>query len=143
MIPYRLELAARLGGTPIDLTQQTLQEGVQQHTSAGVDLAVDTSGKSSARRACLDVLAKRGALICVGHGEGLDLTVSADLIAPERAILGSEYFCFNELPELLQHLRGHHSYLRQIITHRYPIERLQEAFEVFFSGETGKVVVEQ
>ena len=143
MIPYRLELAARLGGTPIDLTQQTLQEGVQQHTSAGVDLAVDTSGKSSARRACLDVVAKRGALICVGHGEGLDLTVSADLIAPERAILGSEYFCFNELPELLQHLRGHHSYLRQIITHRYPIERLQEAFEVFFSGETGKVVVEQ
>ncbi len=143
MIPYRLELAARLGGTPIDLGKQSLQEGVRQQTSAGIDLAIDTSGKSLARRACLNVLAKRGVLVCVGHGEGLDLTVSADLIAPERAILGSEYFCFNELPEILQHLRTHRSYLRQIITHRYPIERLQEAFEVFFRGATGKVVIEQ
>jgi len=143
MIQYRLELAARLGGTPIDLREQSLEDGVRQHTSAGVDLAFDTSGKSQARRACLDVLAKRGVLVCVGHGEGLDLTVSTDLIAPERAILGSEYFCFNELPEILQHLRTHRAYLRQIITHHYPVECLQEAFEVFFGGETGKVVVEQ
>lgn len=143
LIPYRLELAARLHGTPIDLTRQTLQEAVRAHAPAGVDLAIDTSGKSAARRACLDVLAKRGALVCVGHGEELNLAVSADLIAPERAVLGSEYFCFDELPQLLQHLRRHRPYLRQIITHRYPVERLQEAFELFFRGATGKVVVEQ
>ncbi len=143
MIPYRLELAARLGGTPIDLTRQTLQQGVQEHAGGRVDLAVDSSGKSVARRACVDVLAKRGVLICVGHGEELNLAVSADLIAPERAVLGSEYFCFDELPEILQHLRTHRSYLRQIITHRYPVDRLQEAFELFFGGETGKVVIEQ
>ncbi len=143
MIPYRLELAARLGGTPIDLNQQTIDEGVREHGNGGIDLAIDTSGKSAARQGCLAVLARRGVLVCVGHGESLNLAVSADLIAPERAVLGSEYFCYDELPELLQHLRTHRAYLRQIITHRFPVDCLQAAFEVFFQGETGKVVIEQ
>ena len=143
LVPYRLELAARLGGTPIDLNQQSFLEGVRAHAGGDIDLAIDTSGKGAARQACIEILAQRGVLVCVGHGEGLSLTVSADLIAPERAVLGSEYFRFNELPELLQHLRGHRAYLRQIITHRYPVDRLQEAFEVFFQGQTGKVVIEQ
>ncbi len=143
IVPYRLELAAHLGGIPIDLKQQTLQDGVREYVSSGIDLAVDTSGKSMARQSCLEVLAKRGVLVCVGHGEGLTLTVSSDLIAPERTILGSEYFCFHEMPETLQQLRNHRSYLQQLITHRYPVDRLQEAFAVFFGGNTGKVVIEQ
>jgi threonine dehydrogenase-like Zn-dependent dehydrogenase len=32
--------------------------------------------------------------------------------------------------------------LQQIITHRYPIADLQHAFEVFWGGNTGKVIVE-
>ncbi|HZG68520.1 MAG TPA: alcohol dehydrogenase catalytic domain-containing protein [Herpetosiphonaceae bacterium] len=143
LIPYRLELAARLGGTPIDLKNQTFHDGVREHGGAPIDLAIDTSGKRAARQECLAVLARRGVLVCVGHGESLNLAVSADLIAPERAVLGSEYFCFDELPDLLQHLRTHRAYLQEIITHRYPVARVQEAFEVFFRGETGKVVIEQ
>ncbi|GAC1542131.1 MAG: zinc-binding dehydrogenase [Herpetosiphon sp.] len=143
IVPYRLELAAHLGGIPIDLTQQTLQDAVSERVSAGIDLVVDTSGKGMARQSCLDVLAKRGVLVCVGHGEGLTLAVSSDLIAPERTILGSEYFCFHELPETLQHLRNHRSYLQQLITHRYPVEQLQAAFAYFLGGNTGKVVIEQ
>jgi threonine 3-dehydrogenase len=143
VLPYRLELATRLGGIPIDLNHESLVEGVRQRTPIDIDLAVDTSGKRAAREACIEILAKRGVLACIGHGEDLNLSVSNDLIAPERVILGSEYFCFNDLPGLLQHLQNHHAYLQQIITHRYPVERLQEAFDVFFKGETGKVVIEQ
>jgi threonine 3-dehydrogenase len=65
------------------------------------------------------------------------------LIAPERAVLGSEYFCFNELPESLALLRSHRAYLSQIITHRYAVGAIQHAFELFFAGSTGKVVIEQ
>jgi threonine dehydrogenase-like Zn-dependent dehydrogenase len=54
------------------------------------DLAFDASGKESARRAALDVIGPRGALICVGHGESVTLDVSRDLITPEHAVLGSE-----------------------------------------------------
>ncbi|MEO7839972.1 MAG: alcohol dehydrogenase catalytic domain-containing protein [Anaerolineales bacterium] len=142
-VDYRLKLIESLRGLPLDLKRYELQAGLRHHGLISVDAAFDTSGKAAARRACLNVLAQRGVLVCVGHGEGLDLTVSPDLIAPERAVLGSEYFRYDELPANLSYLRQNRAYLTQLITHRFPIRDVQEAFELFFSGNSGKVVVEQ
>ncbi|MBC8427677.1 alcohol dehydrogenase catalytic domain-containing protein [bacterium] len=143
VIPYRLELAEKLGGLPLQIQEKTIEEGLQMHGIDGVDLAVDASGKSSARQACLEVLNQRGVLVCVGHGEKLDFDVSGQIIHPERAVVGSEYLCYNELAPNLERLRNHRSYLSQIITHRYPVDEIQQAFETFLTSETGKVVVEQ
>jgi threonine dehydrogenase-like Zn-dependent dehydrogenase len=142
-VDYRLELAEELGGLPIDLKRHTFADGLRFHGLTALDVAFDSSGKAAARRACLDSLAQRGVLVCVGHGEGLELTISPDLIAPERAILGSEYFQYDELPTNLDYLQKNRAYLSQIITHRFPIQEIQAAFELFFSSNTGKVVVEQ
>jgi threonine 3-dehydrogenase len=81
--------------------------------------------------------------VCVGHGGGLHLDVSSQLIAPERAVLGSEYFRYDELAANLRRLRENQSYLGQIITHRFDVHRIDEAFEIFLAGRCGKVVVEQ
>jgi threonine 3-dehydrogenase len=140
--PYRLDLARRLGGKVIDLREKKLAEGLQEHGLDELDLAVDTSGKGVARQSYLDVLSKRGVLVCAGHGEGLSFDVSRDLIAPERAVLGSEYFCYDELHTNLELLRDNLPYLGQIITHRFALQDINEAFEIFFRGETGKVLVE-
>ena len=93
--------------------------------------------------ACLDSLSQRGVLVCIGHGEGLNLMISPDLIGPERAVIGSEYFCYDELPRNLEYLREHKDYLMRIITHRMPVSEIQRAFELFFEGNTGKVLIEQ
>jgi threonine 3-dehydrogenase len=144
VIPYRLALAERLGGLPIDVAKTGLNAGLEAHGLARVDIAVDTSGKQAARQDALDSLAQRGSLICVGHGEGLSLKISADIISPERSIVGSEYFRYDELPANLRRLQQHRAYLNQIITHRFGVDEIQPAFEAFFFGsETGKVVIEQ
>ena len=140
---YRLELAERLGGRPVDVGRTSLEDGLRRHGLASVDLAIETSGKGVVRQACLGVLAKRGVLVCVGHREGLTLDVSPDLIATERAVLGSEYFCYRELPDNLPLLRAQRAYLTQIITHRLPIQEIEQAFTIFLGGASGKVVVEQ
>jgi len=141
--PYRLALAERLGGKPINLKEKTLEEGLRYYGLQHVDGAFDTSGKEAARRTCLTALAQRGVLVCIGHGEGLTVNVSPDLIATERAILGSEYFAFNELPGNLDLLRKNREYLSQIITHRMGVSDIQKAFELFYQGNTGKVIIEQ
>ena len=143
VIPYRLDLAGQMGGLPVNVAEMSLEEGIKKKGMESVDVAFDTSGKGVARRACLDILGRRGVLVCIGHGEGLDLTTSPDLIAPERAVIGSEYFCYNELSDNLEYLRAHKDYLMQIITHRMPVSEIQHAFELFFKGNTGKVVIEQ
>ncbi|MCA1596699.1 MAG: alcohol dehydrogenase catalytic domain-containing protein [Chloroflexi bacterium] len=143
VVPYRLALADELGGTPVPLHEVSLETSLQEHGCPRVDLAIDTSGRAAARQACMAALDQRGVLVCVGHGEGLQLEVSRDLIGPERTVMGSEYFCFDELPENLERLRTHRAYLSQIITHRFGAAEIQQAFELFFQGSTGKVIVEQ
>jgi threonine dehydrogenase-like Zn-dependent dehydrogenase len=73
----------------------------------------------------------------------LTLDVSADLIAPERAVLGSEYFRYDELAANLALLQTHEQLICRIITHEFPVQRLAEAFKVFLAGETGKIVITQ
>ena len=133
-IPYRLALAETLGGVPIPVGGLGIP---------AVDAAIDTSGTEVARRSALDALGRRGVLVCVGHGQGLTVDVSRDLIAPEGAVLGSEYFRYDELPANLERLRAHRDYLAPIITHRYPVSEIQAAFETFFGGGTGKVIIDQ
>lgn len=143
----RLELAAGLGGTPVKVPDEAPADAIRRLGLPGADLAFDASGRGAARRASLDALGSRGVLVCVGHGEDLALDVSADLIRPERAVLGSEYFPFGMLADNLPLLREHQAYLGQVITHRFPVDALEQACEAFFGNRAGaavgKVVVEQ
>jgi threonine dehydrogenase-like Zn-dependent dehydrogenase len=142
--PFRLALAERIGAHPIDATTATLPDVL---ATAGlkprVEIAIDTAGRTSVRRQLLDSLDRRGVLVCVGHGESLELSVSEDLIAPERTIMGSEYFPYGDLPINLELLLANRDYVAQIITHHLPVREVEEAYRIFLSGEAGKVVIEQ
>lgn len=134
---WRRDLAASLGAEPLDALD------ADAVLASAPDVAFDSSGKQAARELALRSLTKRGVLVCVGHGEGLSIDVSRDLIAPERAVLASEYFRFDEMPQNLATLLAHRDLISRVITHRMPVEQLPEAFELFLGGETGKVVVTQ
>lgn len=142
--PYRLELAERLGAIPVDLRRHKLADALRgTGISGGADVAIDTAGREAARRTLLDALGRRGVLVCVGHGEALTMAISRDLIGPERTVMGSEYFPYDSLARNLDLLRRNRAYLGQIITHRFGVGDLEEAYRVFLAGETGKVVIEQ
>lgn len=140
--PDRLALAERLGARPVDLRTTTIAAGMAANgLEGGADVAIDTTGAAPVRDALLASLGRRGVLVCVGHGARLTLEVSPDLIAPERAVLGSEYFPMTDLSGNLAILREHRAELGAIVTHRFSRRDLAEALQLFFSGRSGKVVV--
>ena len=132
---WRLDFAENFGAVPL------LADDIS--AAGNPDVAFDASGKESARRAALDIIGKRGALICVGHGEGVTLNASDDLISPEHAVLGSEYFRYDEMPGNLALLSAHQDLIARVISHRFPVSDIAEAFRLFLAGETGKVVITQ
>jgi threonine 3-dehydrogenase len=143
VMPYRLKLAEQFGGVPINVKDASLAVKLKAEGTEHPDMAIDTSGKQGAREDALRSLGPRGSLICVGHGEGMNLEISPDLVNLERGVMGSAYFRYDEFPANLRRLRQHRTYLNQIITHRLGVDDIQYAFELFFQGETGKVVIEQ
>lgn len=142
--PFRLNLVDKLGGIAVRLSKGDLDDSLRSYGLDHVDVAFDASGREDARNLCMRALGTRGVLVCVAHGRDRDihLRVSADLIAPERAVVGSEYFRYDELALNLPLLGAERAYFAQIITHRFPLADLTVAFETFLSGETGKVLVE-
>jgi threonine 3-dehydrogenase len=133
---WRLDYAETFGGDPLDASY-----GQALLDMRSPDVAFDSTGNRAAREAGLKALSKRGALVCVGHGETLQLSVSEELIAPERAVLGSEYFCFDEMPRNQELLRHNRDFLGRVITHRFDVSEIDQAFRTFLSGASGKVVV--
>ncbi len=142
---HRLELAKSLGAEAVPVLGDSLANAAPAVSASTVSMRSSTraAAKTPDRTYSTRLTPRRGVLVCVGHGEGLHLDVSSQLIAPERAVLGSEYFRYDELPANLQRLRENQSYLGQIITHRFDVHRIDEAFETFLAGRCGKVVVEQ
>lgn len=138
MSQWRLDFAESFGAIPVLATDEAALLAIGRP-----DIAFDSSGREVARRAALDILGKRGVLVCVGHGETVTLNVSQDLLEPEHAVLGSEYFRYNELPGNLELLRANQDLIGRVISHRFPVERIEEAFSLFLSGETGKVLIVQ
>ncbi len=142
--PYRLELAEQMGGLPVNATAMSLAEGLKRHGLDAPDVAIDCAGKAFVRTECMALLAHRGVMVSVAHGEGLGISdLYRDFVFREMTLIGSEYFSYRELAPNLKLLREHRSYLNQIITHRFGVDEIQHAFELFFGGETGKVIIEQ
>lgn len=141
VIRYRLNLAEKMGGIPVDARDVNAEMIKRGYPS--VSMVIDTSGKQEARQLGVEMLDSRGTLICVGHGENLLLDVSKDLIGSEKAVLGSEYFRYDELSDNLSILKKNRAYLAQIITHRFEVAQIEQAYEVFWARNTGKVIVEQ
>ena len=144
VVPYRLKLAEKLGALPVNSLEMTLADGLKHHDLPAPDVAIDCAGKAVVRDEAMALLAHRGVLVSVAHGEGLTINnLYGDFVAREMTLIGSEYFAYHELEGNLKLLNENRDYLSQIITHRLGVDEIQRAFELFFVGETGKVVIEQ
>jgi threonine dehydrogenase-like Zn-dependent dehydrogenase len=116
--PWRREMAERLGGIPVDASDPESVRAI-----APVDLSFDSTGKKIARQLAIDVLGGHGVFMVVGGQEG---------------------FSFDqEFETNLQYLLENRPLIEQLITHTFPVSEIERAFEVFLSGESGKVVVTQ
>lgn len=144
VVPYRLALAQKLGGLPVLTTEKSLAEGLKHYGVGAPDVVIDAAGKEKVRDECMALLANRGVIVSVAHGGGMTIpNLYGDFVAREMTLTASEYFAYNELAENYDLLKANRSYLGQVVTHRMGVDEIQLAFELFFAGSTGKVVIEQ
>ncbi|HUO11660.1 MAG TPA: zinc-binding dehydrogenase [Caulobacteraceae bacterium] len=111
--------------------------------SEGVDLALDCSGTELGRAACLDAIARGGRIAYIGAGAGLELSPeqAGQIITKEAAVFGVWYADPAEMLTLADQVAAGFDPTR-ILSHRFPIEAADAAFERAFGGEAGKVLIE-
>lgn len=138
----RLKLAAQFGAVRIvDVQKENLAELILAETEgAGVDVAFEVSGAAASAGACLNALRPLGHYTQVGHF-GRDITVPFDRIGfKQLRVTGSVGYSAATWTRAMKLLAAGLKPSR-IVTHRLPLARWREGFDLFERKEALKVLL--
>jgi threonine dehydrogenase-like Zn-dependent dehydrogenase len=143
IVPDRLELARRLGLCDFALTAgpQNVSEVLDLTSGRGVERAIDCSANDAARATAIRATRKWGRIVFLGEGGRVEFNPSADIIHDQKTIYGSWVTSTWLMEELVERLVRWNLHPADLITHRFALADVAEAYELMSSGRCGKVAV--
>ncbi len=141
-VVYRRDLALKLGAwKAIDSGAGDLCGQVRDATSGrGVDRAVECAGRAECLEAGMELVRPLGHVAIIGSTPKAVVRPLDHFIPKGITLSGSCCFPLGEYDEILR-LFPAGLRVRDLITHRYGIERAAEAYRTFADGNTGKVLI--
>lgn len=142
VIRERLELAKRLGAdATIDAGTVDVVQAVRELTHGqGADATLDATGIPEVRLNAVDSVRLWGRMCFVGEGGDTTLNISRQVIHRQLTLYGSWTFSLSGLAEVADFVVERKVPLNDLITHRFRLDQAVEAYKLFDSGKTGKVV---
>jgi threonine dehydrogenase-like Zn-dependent dehydrogenase len=107
----------------------------------GVEKAVDCSGNGAARAVAIRATRKWGKMVMIGEGGTVAFNPSPDIIHDQKTIYGSWVTSTWRMEELVERLVRWNLHPEDIITHRFSLDQVAQAYELMASGKCGKVAV--
>ncbi len=141
--PYRLDLARRMGATlAIDVREGSIEGAMDSlGMEEGFDVGLEMSGNARALTDMLRHMIHGGRIALLGIPPEPVLLDLNEIIFKGlflKGIYGREMFeTWYKMRSLLQSGLD----LSPVITHHFPVDDFQEAFEVMASGRSGKVIL--
>jgi threonine dehydrogenase-like Zn-dependent dehydrogenase len=142
-----LELARALGADAVvNVAEQDAEAETRRLVGGGLDVVVETAGAIPAVELSLGLVREGGRVVLLGiAGHGQELTIPADSI-PLRdvTVLGSVGYTTAAWAEMVSLLRAQLVDLDPIVTHRFPLERFEDAFTLMDErrGIVARIVLE-
>ena len=146
--PSALELAKTFGATEtIEASGEKVSDQVHKLTdSRGVDFAFDTVGTQNTITQALECVRKGGSVVLTGLSR-IDATVSIQafpFVMQEKRLIGSVYGSGCPLVEVPQLLALHQEgklKLRELVTHEYSLDQVNEALEHLAAGTDARGII--
>jgi threonine dehydrogenase-like Zn-dependent dehydrogenase len=141
--PLRVELAEKLRLTDKVLAPADSNvEAIKALTGGkGVERAFDASGSDKGRAAAIRAARQWGKIAFVGEGGTVNFNPSPDIIHPQKSIYGSWVTSIWLMEDLVEELVRWDLHPDLLITHRFPLEKADDAYKLMAGGNCGKVAV--
>jgi len=141
--PWRCERARKMGvETVIDPREEKALDRIMDLTGGlGVDKAVDCSGVVPAHRLCIDAARRGGQVAFVGEcNDETPLKISPDMIRKGLTLHGVWHYNLALFPKIMKVIQES-PLLDDLISHVFPLSKVQEAWELQVSGNCAKVIL--
>lgn len=140
--PYRRAKAREQGAVVFPPLERATDQALIAMAIDGFDLVYDALNEPEIRRQGFRHLSDGSTLVMVGENNApFSLSLRTDLGLREKAIAGSEYFPADEFAGSESLVRSGRYRPERLITHWFPLERVDAACRTFASGESGAVIV--
>jgi threonine dehydrogenase-like Zn-dependent dehydrogenase len=143
VVEERIALARELG-----LCDEVLRSGPDNVAEVrgltgghGVERAIDCSANDEARATAIRATRKWGRIVFLGEGGRVEFQPSADMIHDQKTLYGSWVTSTWLMEELVERLVRWKLHPADLVTHRFPLERVADAYALMASGRCGKVAV--
>nr|MDO8098279.1 alcohol dehydrogenase catalytic domain-containing protein [Candidatus Njordarchaeota archaeon] len=112
-----------------------------QSNGRGVDLTIEAAGAPVTYMQAFEATAKGGKLLLVAvHDKPVETALRA-IMWREVSIIGSFAHVASEADKFVELVLNDRVKLDPLISHRFPLEKINEAFELFAGRKTNKVVL--
>ena len=141
-LPDRVQLANDLGfDTVIAPGDDALAQLMEATNGRGYEVAIDCSGNGNARHLCLQAARDWGRVVYVGEGGSVSFEPSPLLLHKQLTLHGSWVCSIGQMEELVEKLVAWDLHPECIVTHKFGLDEAKAAYEVFDSGQSGKVAI--
>lgn len=139
----RIELARKLGLADhvIAPGPGALAELRELTGGRGFERAVDCSAHADGRALAIRATRQWGKIALVGEGGSVSFNPSPDIIHDQKTIYGSWVTSLWRMEDLVERLDRWRIHPDALVTHRFPLEKADEAYRLMASGACGKVAV--
>ncbi|MDR0534905.1 MAG: zinc-binding dehydrogenase [Puniceicoccales bacterium] len=107
----------------------------------GTERTVECSANAAARATAIRATRKWGKMVMLGEGGSFSLNPSPDMLHDFKELVGSWVTSLWKMEELVERLVHWNLHPDMLITHRFPLEKVDEAYALMASGKCGKVAV--
>jgi len=137
---YRSEKALELGAWKvIDPADPDALKIVQSLTHGrGADKAIDCCAVPAAQSFAVAATRRKGHVCFIGWGGHLEL---GNMIPDGLTLQGCWHWNLRDAPEMFRTIRDNAKKLDALITHRFAMDKVQDAFEQQATGQCGKVLL--
>jgi 6-hydroxycyclohex-1-ene-1-carbonyl-CoA dehydrogenase len=139
----KLDTATRFGAVATfnPAGGRKLDREIRALTGGGVDVAFEAVGKAATQEVALTCLRTGGRLVLVGYSpETLPLNAGRVMFR-ELDVIGSLGCRPVDYPRAIELVRQGRVRLQELVTHRFPLAKIREAFDQLRSGDAIRVVV--
>jgi (R,R)-butanediol dehydrogenase / meso-butanediol dehydrogenase / diacetyl reductase len=139
----RLELARKIGATPVSVDQEDPKQLILDSTDGmGADIVFETAGSPSGVIQSMDIARKGGRVSILGQGHAATEILTATLSFREIELVGTRAYTGRDWDKISSVLLNTADDLRHIITHRLPLERAAQGFQMMKALEGLKIILE-
>ncbi len=140
---YRMDLALSLGvcDEVIESGDNAVDEIRRRTGGHGVEKAVECSGSEGGRRIAVQAARRWGKIVFIGEGGTARFEPSPDLIHDQKTIVGSWVTSIWLMEELVERMERWNLHPADLITHRFSLDQIEEAYATMANGQCGKVAV--